>query len=371
MSDYRKSGRPKMEKAVCDNCGKQCEVPFKPTGDKPVYCSECFETHGDKRFDKRSGGPGFGKRNSRRDERSNTEMFQATCDECGNSCEVPFKPTSGKPVYCSDCFQKQNGGNDRRGGDRRDDRRGGDRRNDRRDSRGDDRRRDSRSNYRDNNRDREMFTATCDECGNECKLPFRPSSNKPVYCSNCFEQKNRHVENKGTNYEGKSKDMKQLREQFDKLNQKVDDVMEMLVALSEGKKLSIKKEEETTPVTEPVVETTETVETEPKEEKKKPAKKKTAKKETKTEEVVVEEVVEEVKPEEVTVYETPEQLASTEPAVEEVATPDLTPVEPVVEEVAVAETPVMEPTEKLETNEPTPEPETTTEEKKDQEEMLQ
>jgi len=32
-----------MHKAVCDECGKDCEVPFKPSGDKPIYCSECFE----------------------------------------------------------------------------------------------------------------------------------------------------------------------------------------------------------------------------------------------------------------------------------------------------------------------------------------
>ncbi|MBN2853913.1 hypothetical protein JXK06_00020 [Patescibacteria group bacterium] len=31
-------------------------------------------------------------------------MHRATCAECGNSCEVPFKPTGEKPVYCSNCF---------------------------------------------------------------------------------------------------------------------------------------------------------------------------------------------------------------------------------------------------------------------------
>ena len=35
-----------MHKAVCDECHKNCEVPFRPSGDKPIYCSECF---GDKR----------------------------------------------------------------------------------------------------------------------------------------------------------------------------------------------------------------------------------------------------------------------------------------------------------------------------------
>jgi CxxC-x17-CxxC domain-containing protein len=41
-------------------------------------------------------------------------MTQATCDECKKSCEVPFRPTAGKPVYCNDCFRGQGGaGQDR------------------------------------------------------------------------------------------------------------------------------------------------------------------------------------------------------------------------------------------------------------------
>ena len=34
-----------MHKASCGDCGKECEVPFEPKGDKPVYCSECFQSH--------------------------------------------------------------------------------------------------------------------------------------------------------------------------------------------------------------------------------------------------------------------------------------------------------------------------------------
>lgn len=37
------------------------------------------------------------------------EMHKATCSECGNECEVPFKPTEGKPVYCRDCYMKKKG----------------------------------------------------------------------------------------------------------------------------------------------------------------------------------------------------------------------------------------------------------------------
>ena len=31
--------------AVCAKCGKNCKVPFKPTGSKPVFCSECFRSN--------------------------------------------------------------------------------------------------------------------------------------------------------------------------------------------------------------------------------------------------------------------------------------------------------------------------------------
>jgi CxxC-x17-CxxC domain-containing protein len=33
-----------MYPATCSQCGKETQVPFQPRGDKPVYCSECFET---------------------------------------------------------------------------------------------------------------------------------------------------------------------------------------------------------------------------------------------------------------------------------------------------------------------------------------
>jgi CxxC-x17-CxxC domain-containing protein len=34
------------------------------------------------------------------------QMFSATCAQCGKDTQVPFKPTNGKPVYCSDCYRK-------------------------------------------------------------------------------------------------------------------------------------------------------------------------------------------------------------------------------------------------------------------------
>ena len=35
-----------MTQVVCANCGKDTEVPFVPRGDKPVYCSDCYNTVG-------------------------------------------------------------------------------------------------------------------------------------------------------------------------------------------------------------------------------------------------------------------------------------------------------------------------------------
>jgi CxxC-x17-CxxC domain-containing protein len=50
------------------------------------------------------GGGGYGER-----ERGPREMFSATCSNCGKEAMVPFRPTSGKPVYCSDCFRSMRG----------------------------------------------------------------------------------------------------------------------------------------------------------------------------------------------------------------------------------------------------------------------
>ena len=95
----RDSGRPlRMHKAICSECGKECELPFKPTGDKPVFCSNCF---GNKANSNRSSGRDFEKSNFQE-----KRMYSAICTECGNKCEVPFRPTGGKPIYCRNCFRK-------------------------------------------------------------------------------------------------------------------------------------------------------------------------------------------------------------------------------------------------------------------------
>lgn len=103
--------KPGMHRATCSECGNSCEVPFKPTNSRPVFCINCFKKDGnakprrseEKSYDNRSFS-----RDSGRDRDSNRpQMYRATCAECGDSCEVPFKPTGGKPVFCSNCFRKE------------------------------------------------------------------------------------------------------------------------------------------------------------------------------------------------------------------------------------------------------------------------
>lgn len=72
--------RPReMFKTVCSNCNKDCEVPFRPTSGKPVYCSDCFETMGGRSAD--SGRP---ERPERRD-RSSFDRHQAPAPRVDNT----------------------------------------------------------------------------------------------------------------------------------------------------------------------------------------------------------------------------------------------------------------------------------------------
>jgi CxxC-x17-CxxC domain-containing protein len=57
-------------------------------------------------------GNGGGRSNYRGD-RGEVTMYKAICDECHKSCEVPFRPSGDKPVYCNECFSKKRGNDDR------------------------------------------------------------------------------------------------------------------------------------------------------------------------------------------------------------------------------------------------------------------
>ena len=98
-----------MHKAKCAECGEECEVPFKPEEGRDVFCSDCFRK---RRKPRRSfgggnrGGFGGGNRGGGGGFRREREMHDATCAECNKKCQVPFKPSGDKPVLCKDCYMK-------------------------------------------------------------------------------------------------------------------------------------------------------------------------------------------------------------------------------------------------------------------------
>lgn len=81
---------------TCRDCGREfvftaSEQEFyaeKGFTNEPTRCKDC--------------------RNARKNAgRPQREMFDAVCASCGKPCKVPFQPRDDRPVYCSDCFNKQ------------------------------------------------------------------------------------------------------------------------------------------------------------------------------------------------------------------------------------------------------------------------
>jgi len=81
---------------ICKDCGKEFvfsvqEQEFfaeKGFQNEPTRCIDCRKAR---------------KQQTRRGER---QYYTATCSRCGVETQVPFKPTGVKPVYCRDCFRK-------------------------------------------------------------------------------------------------------------------------------------------------------------------------------------------------------------------------------------------------------------------------
>lgn len=73
-------------------------------------------------------------------------------------------------------------------------------------------------------RDREMHDVVCDKCGKECQVPFKPSGDKPVLCSDCFRASGGGSRDRGSSSGVSS-------EQFNQLNAKLDKIIEILESL--------------------------------------------------------------------------------------------------------------------------------------------
>ncbi|MEA4903103.1 zinc-ribbon domain containing protein [Desulfitobacterium sp.] len=87
---------------VCRDCGNEFvfsvgEQEFfaeKGFENEPSRCPACRAT----RRQRAAGG-----------ERPKHEMFPAVCSECGAETQVPFRPSGDKPVYCRECYQRLRG----------------------------------------------------------------------------------------------------------------------------------------------------------------------------------------------------------------------------------------------------------------------
>ena len=83
--------------------GEQEFFAQKGFTNEPTRCPECRAAN----KGRRSGGGG-GNYDSRGSyDRAPREMFEVQCTQCGGIARVPFQPRGDKPVYCSACFEQQ------------------------------------------------------------------------------------------------------------------------------------------------------------------------------------------------------------------------------------------------------------------------
>ena len=69
----------------------------KPYGDKPRSGGQFSNDRGPRRSGGFRGGNGGSREKS-------FEKFDAICSKCGKPCQVPFRPSGTRPVYCKECF---------------------------------------------------------------------------------------------------------------------------------------------------------------------------------------------------------------------------------------------------------------------------
>ena len=98
---------------TCVDCGEEFlftageQAFYRERGltNEPTRCKNCRE----KRKAGRATAGGGGGGGSASYGRSEKQMYPATCSNCGRDTEVPFMPTSGRPVLCRDCFNAAKG----------------------------------------------------------------------------------------------------------------------------------------------------------------------------------------------------------------------------------------------------------------------
>jgi len=87
--------------------GEQEFFAEKGFTNEPTRCPECRSARKSQRGG--GGGGGYDSRGGGYD-RPPREMFEVQCTQCGGIARVPFQPRGDKPVYCSDCFESVRAG---------------------------------------------------------------------------------------------------------------------------------------------------------------------------------------------------------------------------------------------------------------------
>lgn len=93
---------------ICEECNNEFIFSVKDQEffaekgftNEPKRCIECRVRRRRDRKSSQDGG-------QRRDER---RLYEIICDQCGEKAEVPFKPSGTRPVYCRKCFLQRGNG---------------------------------------------------------------------------------------------------------------------------------------------------------------------------------------------------------------------------------------------------------------------
>lgn len=121
--------------AVCDGCGIDIVVPFKPIEGRAVLCRDCLSA---KRTKKAASSVD-----------NVAGRFDITCSHCGKPDTVPFKPYEHSAVLCTECLANPN--IMRMGG-------------------------------------KILHAIICSSCGREARVPFKPDAGSRVLCKHCHNE---------------------------------------------------------------------------------------------------------------------------------------------------------------------------------------
>jgi len=90
-----------------------------------------------------------------------------------------------------------------------------------------------------NKKQREMYAATCKDCGKACEVPFQPTPDRPAFCQACFDKRKQARAQKGNGQKSQPQPKHQSQQQtspsqadvsrrIDALNSKLDRLIAMM-----------------------------------------------------------------------------------------------------------------------------------------------